>query len=245
VRRTRRGTARSACPSRVAWASVRGMSPDRGRAELPSGQRNVAYDEFVTRVACAALALCAAAILAGAASSGVTVQANRFVRFTDLPRGSLGGIPRDVRPNSRIVGAFGRFRVATGPTRNGNYCEAVGTSSWGVGGCVARNVRWHGQPGELKPYLLRPSSLSSRQGITFVGGSVFAKPGQRLVLVYADGERERVSLTFVSRPIGAAFFLRKIAPAHQTAKTRLRSLELRRGSRLIARQRIRPPWSRP
>jgi hypothetical protein len=78
-----------------------------------------------------------------------------------------------------------------------------------------------------------------------IGGSVFARVGQRLVLVYADGARERVQLTFVGRPIRAAFFLCEIPRAHRVAERRLKSLELRRGSILIARQLIPAPPRRP
>jgi hypothetical protein len=155
------------------------------------------------------------------------------------------GIPRDVRPNSRIVGVFAGHRVATGPTRNGNFCEAVSLGSRGMGGCVVRNWPQAGRPGERRPYLFSQMSLMNRQGtahaLTF--GSVFAKRGQRLVLVYEDGNRERVPLTFVSRPIGAAFYLRVIPRAHQTARTRLRALELRRGSTLVARLCVAVPMS--
>jgi len=197
---------------------------------------------LVTRGGLCALVLLTTAVFAGFASGDVVrVLANRFVRFADLPRGSVRGIPRDVRPNSRIVGNFGRYHVATGPTRNGNFCEAVGTASWGVGGRVVRDGRWQGEPGEMRPYLIAPLSVSSGQSTTFVGGSAFAKRGQRLVLVYADGQRERLSLTFVSRPIGAAFFFRKIPDSHQRAQTRLRAIELRRSSDLIARHLVAPP----
>jgi hypothetical protein len=198
----------------------------------------------VTRVACFALALCATAILAGAASSGVTTQAVRVIRFTDLPRGWVPGIPRDVRSSSRIVLVRQGHRVAAGPTRNGNYCEAISLASEGFGGCVPRG-RWRGHRGELKPYLFRPLMLDGQGGVALIGGSVFARLGQRLVLVYADGARERVQLTFVGRPIRAAFFVREIPRAHRVAERRLKSLELRRGSILIARQLIPAPPRTP
>jgi hypothetical protein len=194
----------------------------------------------VTRVACSALALCAAAILAGAASSRVTTQADRVVRFIDLRRGWVPGIPRDVRSSSRIVLVRQGHRVAAGPTRNGNYCEAISLGSGGIGGCVPRG-RWRGHRGELKPYLFRPLMLDGQEGVALIGGSVFARLGQRLVFVYADGARERVQLTFVGRPIRAAFFVREIPGAHRVAERRLKSLELRRGSRLTARQLVPPP----
>ena len=191
--------------------------------------------EFVRRVACLLLVVCLVSV-ATAVGGGATVS-DRVVRFTDLSRGWVLGIPRDVRPNSRIVGVFAGHRVATGPTRNGNFCEAISLGSRGMGGCVPRNVRYRGRPGELRPYLLNQMSISNRQGMALVliAGSVFAKPGERLVLAYADGSRERAPLTFVGQPIGAAFYLREIPRAHRTAQTGLRSLELRSGSTLIAR----------
>lgn len=177
----------------------------------------------------------AAAILAGAAASGVTSQSDRVVRFADLPRGWVPGLPRDVRSNSRIVLVRQGHRVAAAPTRNGNYCEAISVRSGGVGGCIPRG-NWRGHPGELKPYLIRPLILDGHEGAALVSGSAFARLGQRFVLVYADGARERVQLTFVGRPIRAAFFFREIPPAHRVAERRLKSLELRQGSRLVSRQ---------
>jgi hypothetical protein len=204
----------------------------------------VTYDEFVARVACSAIALCGAAILAGAASSSVATQVDRVVGFDDLPRGWVPGIPRDVRSSSRIVLVRRGHRVAAGPTRNGNYCEAVSLGSGGIGGCVPRGG-WRGHRGELKPYLFRPLMLDGPQGVALISGSVFARPGQHLVLVYADGTRERAQLTFVGRPIRAAFFFREIPRAHRVAERRLTSLELRRGSTLIARGLIAAPPRTP
>jgi hypothetical protein len=202
--------------------------------------------QFVRRLAYL-LSLVCLVVWVASASGAVTSGSDRVVRFTDLPRGWVWGIPRDVRPKSRIVGVFAGHRVAAGPTRNGNFCLAVSLGSRGMGGCVVRNGRGQRHGGELRPYLLSMMSMSNRRGTAevLIFGSAFAKPGQRLVLVYADGTRERVSLTFVSRPIGAAFYLRVIPRAHQTARTRLRFLELRRGSTLVARLRVASPISPP
>jgi hypothetical protein len=194
----------------------------------------------VARVAYSAVPLCALVIWASGASGGVEAGADRVGRFADLPRGWVPGIPRDVRPESRIVLLRHGHRVAAAPTRNGNYCEAISLGSAGFGGCVSRG-QWRGRRGELKASLFRPLSLSGDEGVSLIGGSVFARLGQRLVLVYADGGSERVPLTFVSRPIGAAFFVRAIPRTHRVAERRLKSLELRRGSRLIARQLVPAP----
>ena len=197
----------------------------------------------MARVACSALAVCALAIWAADVPGGAEAGADRVVRFTDLPRGWVAGIPRDVRSDSRIVLVRQGHRVAAGPTRNGNYCEAISLRSGGIGGCVPRG-RWRGHRGELKPYLFRPLMLDGQEGVALIGGSVFARLGQRLVFVYADGARERVQLVFVGHPIGAAFFFREIPRARRVAQRRLKSLELRRGSRLIARQLV-PAQVRP
>lgn len=196
------------------------------------------YDDSVTRVAFLAPAVCAGLMVAGSASGGSTVGADRVLRFGDLPRGWVKGIPRDVRPNSRIVGILGGHRVATGPTRNGNYCVAIrlGRRS-GIGGCVVRDARWSGTEGEIKPYLINPLGSVDKRGVIALGGSASARPGTHLYFVYADGAQERVQLTFVSRPIAAAFFYRTIPQAHRTLSTRLRWVELREGSKVVARQR--------
>lgn len=176
-------------------------------------------------------------MLAGKASGGITGGADRVVSFGDLHRGWVKGIPRDVRPYSRIVGVLGGHRVATGPTRNGNYCVAIRLGRrTGVGGCVVRNAQWTGTAGEVRPYLINPLGTVDKKGVIDLGGSVNAKPGTHLYFVYGDGAQERVPLTFVSRPIAAAFFFRSIPQAHRTRKARLRWVELRNGSKVVARQ---------
>jgi hypothetical protein len=107
----------------------------------------------------------------------------------------------------------------------------------GFGGCVVRGARWKGEAGELRPYLISPMELVGQTAVVAEGGSVNVAPGTHLFFVYADGTQERVSLTFVSRPIGAAFFFKSIPRVHRAADTRLRFLELRLGSKVIARQR--------
>jgi len=186
------------------------------------------------------LGVCALS-LAGSASGGNTAGADRVVRFANLPRGWVKGIPRDVRPKSRIVGVIGGHRVATGPTRNGNYCMAFSASATrrggGFGGCVVRGAHSTGAADEVRPYLIASMALLGKVAVITQGGSVDATPCTRLFFVYADGTQARVPLTFVSRPIGAGFFFKSIAAAHRTADTRLRYIELRRDSKLIARRR--------
>ena len=185
-------------------------------------------------------------MLAGSASGGITVRADRVVRFADLPRGWVKGIPRDVRPTSRIVGVLGGRRVATGPTRNGNYCMAfsIGKKA-GVGGCVVRSTcRFRAGLGEIRPCRISPISRVDAKGAIDAGGSVSATLGTHLYFVYADGAEERVALTFVGRPIRAGFFFRSIPSAHRSLDTRLRWLELRRGDQLVARVRAAVPIPR-
>src|SRR5690349_17886086 len=89
----------------------------------------------------------------GIAGGSATAQ-DRVVRFADLPRGWLPGIPRDLRSVSRIVGRLSGVRVATAPTRNGNFCEAFWRRPEGWSGCRVRNTRASRGRGEVRPQVI-------------------------------------------------------------------------------------------
>jgi hypothetical protein len=74
-----------------------------------------------------------------------------------------------------------------------------------------------------------------------VSGSTAAGPRPRLYLGYADGSREQLPLIWVGDPIRAGFFYRTIPTAHRSKARRAKSLELRDGTRLIARQQLLLP----
>ena len=69
-----------------------------------------------------------------------------------------------------------------------------------------------------------------------VSGSTIVARGTKLLLVYADGTRERIKVFWVSEPIGAGFYYHVIPNRHRTRAHRLVALELRRGLKVVARQ---------
>lgn len=190
---------------------------------------------------CAAAAVAAAAL--GGAASGAATGLNRIVRFSDLPHGSLKGIPRDVRPYSRIVGTLDGHSIAAGPTRNGNYCEAfaVKGKDGGWGGCRVRGAFPDRVRGNFRGYLIGASFTANRTTVLAVSGSTAAGPRPRLYVGYADGSRERLATIWVGNPIRAGFFYRTIPIAHRSKAHRAKFLELRDGTRLIARQELLLP----
>jgi hypothetical protein len=182
----------------------------------------------------------AAVVVTGSAGSGVVTGPNRVLAFHDLPHGWVPGIPRDVRRVSRIVGHLGGHTVAAAPTRNGNYCEAFwakgGRGSWA--GCVPRGP-YKGERGDFHGYLIRASTNVTSTKVLAVSGSTLAGPRPHLYVVYADGARERLKVSWVTTPIKAGFFYRWIPNEHLSELRRAKSLELRDGGRLIARLKIR------
>lgn len=191
----------------------------------------------VAIVLCAAVTATLGALGAGAfGSSGP----NQSVNFADLPHGWGKAIPRDVRPNSRIVGTLDGHTIAAGPTRNGNFCDAfwVKPKGGGWGGCVVRGPYPDHQAGDFHSYLIGGGWESSDGAVFSVSGATAAGPRARLYVLYADGTRERLRMIWVGKPIRAGFFFRTVPKDHLTKGHRVRALELRRGGKVIARQRM-------
>ena len=128
-------------------------------------------------------------MVGGAALSGPATR----VDFSKLPRGWVRGIPQDTRRNSRIVGSFAGHRLAVAPTRNGNFCEAFAGS---FAGC---RVRASGVVG--------PTYMGNRQGeIRAVAGDIVGISHGSLHIQFESSPEQLVPVTWVSRPIAAAFF---------------------------------------
>ena len=179
--------------------------------------------------------VCVATALGGIAGGG-----NRVVRFGGLPKGWVKGIPRDVRPVSRIVGRLGGHTLAVAPTRNGNFCEAFwakGRGSWS--GCRGRGP--FSESGDFHGYLIGATTTTTATRVLAVSGDTTAGPSARLYLVYADRSREHLAVTWVTSQIGAGFFYRTIPKEHWNKARRAKSLELFDGARLVARVQLPLP----
>jgi hypothetical protein len=209
-----------------------------------AGAYALTYDHLVLRVASTAGVVVAAAVV-GIAAAGPSAGANRVVHFGDLPRGWVPGIPRDVRSASRIVGQLDGHTIAAAPTRNGNYCEAfwVKTRHHGWSGCRVRSAFGPDHGKDFHSDLIGGTFSVNRRSVLSVSGSTAAGAKPRLYVVYRDGVRERLTVIWVGKPIRAGFFYRTIPSGHLAPSRRAKSLELRDGSRLVARQMI--PLPRP
>jgi len=87
------------------------------------------------------------------------------------------------------------------------------------------------------------SAVEAPQGGVYVvvSGSTLVAPGAKLLLIYADGSRERIKVIWVSKPIRAGFYYHVIPSAHRTHARRPIALELKRGTRIVARQVLQTP----
>jgi len=215
------------------------MSSSTGR----SGESTLAhrtYDPLVMRVATVLCAAVTATLVASGAGAFGSSGPEQTVTFADLPHGWGEAIPRDVRPNSRIVGTLDGHSIATGPTRNGNFCEAfwVKPKGGGWGGCVVRGPAPDHLAGDFHAYLINGGWESTDTTVLSVAGATAAGPSARLCVLYADGTRERLRMIWVGKPIRAGFFFRTVPSDHRTKGHRPTALELRRGDKVIARQRV-------
>jgi len=163
---------------------------------------------------------------------------DRFLRFSDLPRRApQGHLPRDVRAGSRVVAQVEGATVFAAPTRDG-YWEmfARATHGWWGGGRPWRvTIQRHPQP--PSGWRVGGGGLYTPSGYPAVlSGSTIVAPGAKLLVVYADGARERIRVFWVSKPIGAGFYYHVIPTLHRVRARRVVALELIRGGDVVARQ---------
>src|SRR5207249_1537023 len=109
------------------------------------------------------------------------------------------------------------------------------------GGCragmptVRRNPRFRGG------LLVGTGGLIGKHGSLTISGSTLVAPGAKLYVLYADGNSERISVTWVGEPIRAGFYYFVVPKAHRTKARRAVAVELLRGKQVVARQRLLPP----
>jgi hypothetical protein len=74
-----------------------------------------------------------------------------------------------------------------------------------------------------------------------VQGSAPVVPGEKLFLVYADGARERLKVTWLRKPVRTGLYHRVIPTVHRAYPRRPIAVELMSGTRTVARQVLPPP----
>lgn len=160
------------------------------------------------------------------------------------PRGMS---PRVIAGQTRLVTTYrlrdGKpFRLWVAPTRAGNFCF---TFEYG-GGCADRKQRAQSEAGDRNA-----SEIGlGKYGSHVIAGYVLNEKIGKLVLWFKDGSRADVTLTWVSTPIDAGFFLYDLTRAQRqpaSAPTAIVAVDAR--GRQLAKNvsMFRPPpaWSDP
>jgi len=168
--------------------------------------------------------------------SGPTVR-DRSVRFSALRHGWVHGIPRHLRPVSRVV-----------PLDGGKVFVARGDCIWQMfwvghgpyGGCRAGRYTRE-DPRHRGSLLIGAGGL----GFVRISGSTLVAPGAKLYVFYADGSSDRIRVTWVGEPIRAGFYDYAVPKAHRTQAHRPVMVELVRDKRVVARQRLTAPPRTP
>jgi hypothetical protein len=103
-------------------------------------------------------------------------------------------------------------------------------------------VPWSAGGSDRPDYaVLTVGTVSDKRAYLVVQGSAPVSPGEKLFLVYADGARERLEVTWVSRPIRMGLFHHVIPRVHRAYSRRPIAVELMHGTRTVARQALPPP----
>ena len=135
----------------------------------------------------------------------------------------------DLRHTSRIV--VGQLAGAT------IFASVRRDGSWRLFG-VSRDGRVDGHSRVDDPHTLRVGLVRVGHSGSYlvVAGSKFARRGTKLFAVFADGSRQRIKLIPSGKPSGPGALHYYLVPRHQIRGRRVASLQLVRGSRVLARQ---------
>ena len=160
----------------------------------------------------------------------------RFTRFQPVPLFIPGHNPApNLAPTSRIVvGRLARATIFASPRPDGSWR----LFSVGKDGTLDGAHRID-DPNTLLAGLVQVGhgSLFTSRAYLVVAGSMLARRGTKLFAVYADGSRQRIRLLLSRKPAGAsAFHYYAIPPVQRVRGRRVTSLQLVRGSRVLARQ---------
>jgi hypothetical protein len=172
--------------------------------------------------------------------------------FNRMGVGAPAGMDPQVIPDSarRVITATydgGTHTLWVAPTRKGGFCQL-----WtnGAGGCIdpkALSTTGRGKPDlgptDLDPWMLGATYGSESDGIaTLITGAVISKEVDKLSVEYADGARTQISLTWVSPPIDAGFYVLDVPAEHRQRGTHVSALVgTDRAGRVVARQSFRLP----
>jgi hypothetical protein len=146
-------------------------------------------------------------------------------------------LPLATRKVTTFHPATGNYTLWVAPTARGGFCDEFGSLG---GGCVASRETPTGFPpladSEVNPWLLDVILRQRAAAPEFIGGSVLATGTARLELSFEDGSRADLPVTWVSKPIGAGFFLYAVPAEHQASGHRPSVLVARDGSGKVLAQ---------
>jgi len=167
------------------------------------------------------------------------------VRLQPIPLYIPGREPvPDLRHTPRIV--VGRLARAT------IFASVRRDSSWRLFS-VSKDGRVDGHSRVDDPHTLRAGLVQIGHGSLFtsraylvVAGSMFARRGTKLFAIFTDGSRRRIKLIASGKPSGATAFHYYLIPrVHRLRARQVASLQLVRGTRVLARQILPEPYQAP
>lgn len=129
-----------------------------------------------------------------------------------MESGVIGGETRRIRlPDGSTV--------SVAPTKAGGFCTDHG--------CIrspkelaAIVERMGDRPGDRDVYRIPVGFSAPVAGVEFLEGNVLDSRGEAIVVEYQDGKREEIPFVWVTDPINAGFWRKRISPEHQTAGRR-------------------------
>jgi hypothetical protein len=164
-------------------------------------------------------------LLSAVAFSSAAQAVTSLVTFSSLPRGGTvtRAIPQHLRSNARKLMLAGNDFVWLVPTRNGNFCEGF---SFGFGGCRGRVAPAWMNASERRAFQIGDTVIGRNSDAVAIGGDLLAPPGSSLTLVFGNGKRQQIPVTYVSAPINAGFYaisLPQRGPSHTPVRLIARS----------------------
>jgi hypothetical protein len=141
-------------------------------------------------------------------------------RFSEIDIGAPKGMESGVQAGeTRRVRLPDGSTISVAPTKAGGFCTDRG--------CIrspeelAEVVERMGdRPGDRDAYRIPVGFAATLAGVEFLEGSVLDDRGEAIVVEYQDGRREPIPFVWVTEPINAGFWRKRIRPQDQSAGRR-------------------------
>ena len=141
-------------------------------------------------------------------------------RFEEIDIGAPNGMESGViGGETRLVKLPGGPTISVAPTKAGGFCTDRG--------CIrsptelaAIAERIGDRPGDRDAYRIPVGFSSPVAGVEFLEGHVLDRRGEAIVVEYQSGKREEIPFVWVTDPINAGFWRKRIRPEDQLAGRR-------------------------